>query len=115
MPLYDYRTEAQDGSGHFRQGTQQADSKEHARLVIEERERDFAAFRLSDEHRAELLEAYGADVDELPQAAPVDASEGEKDAFRVLHVKHRAWVNLHRQEKPYKLVDLKESKKEEAA
>jgi hypothetical protein len=107
MPLYQFRLEAQDGSGHFRQGTIAASSKEEAKLVLEERERDFAAFTLDDERVAELLQTHGADsLDALPKAAPLKATEEEKAEFRALPVRDRAHLNLHRQAKPYKLVKL---------
>jgi hypothetical protein len=119
MPNYDFRLESQDGSGHYREGTISitdidmentgAETPEAAaRAILEERERDFAAFALAPEHEAELQAEYGVGSDELPHAAPLDASEEEKADFRGLKVQHRAWLNLHRQEQPYKLKSLKE-------
>lgn len=111
MPIFEFRLEAQDDSGHFRSGTGEYESKEIAREFLEGREAKFVGFELNGELEKELLETYGVkSIGELPQAAPVAATEEEKQPFRELKVNHRAWLNLHRQGKPYKLVSLREVK-----
>jgi type II secretory pathway component PulF len=110
MPIYDFHLEAQDGSGHFRQGVTEAESRQDALDFLEKREARIVAFELSEEHEAELEREYGAAGGELPAAAPRDASEEEKAEFRRLRVKHRAWLNAHRQTQPYALVYLKKRK-----
>jgi len=110
MPIFHFRLEAQDGSGHFRQGSIESESEAHARMVLEERERDNAAFQLDDGRIAELLDEHGAEsLDELPHAAAAKASEAEKAAFRALPVRDRSHLNLHRQTKPYRLVKLEQA------
>jgi hypothetical protein len=109
MPLYRFRLEAQDGSGHIRQGTTEADSDVAARNWLELRELQFATFTLDDGRIAELCADHDVEtLDDLPAAAPVAASEEEKAAFRALPVRDRSHLNLHRQEQPYKLVELEE-------
>lgn len=132
MPLFRFRLEAQDGSGHIREGTGNYEDEEKAREFLEGRENKFVAFHLSHSLLTELGDTYGFEVpsppqdysdeaaletyenevaavlDQLPYAAPIDATEEEKAEFRKLRVNHRAWLNLHRQGEPYKLVDLEE-------
>ena len=111
MPLYSFRLEAQDGSGHFRQGTTEAESKDDARNWLELQELQKATFRLTDERAAELCDEYGADsVDELPKVPKLGAPQEAKAAFRAMTVRDRAHLNIHRQTKPYKLVKLEEVK-----
>ena len=111
MPTFRFRLEAQDGSGHFRSGTTEAETRDAAKSFLEEREAQFVAFTLDDERAAELCKIYGVEsVDELPSPAPASASEADKAAFRELAVRDRSHVNLHRQSKPYKLVSLVEVK-----
>lgn len=124
MQFFDFRLEAQDGSGHYREGTISIGekdlevagaktAKEAARILLERQEARKVAFQLGDEHVAELEAppdqgGYGRPIGELLDLhpAPLKATEEEKAPFRALNVKHRAWLNLHRQEKPYKLVSL---------
>jgi len=104
MPSYEFRLEAQDESGHFRRGTVEAVSKEEAQRFLLEREEVYALTRLDTEELAELEakeEAHRADLE----------SKGLLDSqTRLLAGKERADLAIHRQEKPYKLVSLKERK-----
>ena len=93
--LYRFRLEAQDGSGHFRRGTIDAESREEAEVFLLDREHRLVAFRLPD-----------ADVPVPPP--PVDASEDEKREFRGIKTKDRAHAAIHHQSEPYELVELEE-------
>jgi hypothetical protein len=109
MPIFRFRLEAQNDSGHYRSGSINADTKEAAQLFLEEMERDRAAYQMPTDRQTELCDQYGvAGIEDLPNAAPVDASEDEKALFRQLAVRDRSHLNLHRQEKPYKLVTLEQ-------
>ena len=46
MPIFSFRLDAQDGSGHFRSGRIEAASAEVARAALEEREARHVAFRM---------------------------------------------------------------------
>lgn len=93
MPKFVARLEAQDGSGHYRRSVIEADSKEEARTVLEEREETYALYRLTTDELADLESKEGA----LPEGARLPGRE-------------RSQLALHRQEKPYKLVSLTEEK-----
>lgn len=118
MPLYDFRCDAQDGSGNFRRGTINADSEEDGRAILEGREADRSAWQMDPDRIDELCDAHGvSDLDSLPYAADIDASEDEKDAgLRQLPVRDRAHLNIHRQDKPFKLkkFTLKDMEAEQA-
>lgn len=109
--LFDFRLEAQDGSGHFRQGRISANDRAEAKRVLEEREAAFAAFELPEERQAEIAEENGYEsFDAIPKVPKMGSSDEERAEFRSLPVRDRAHVNLHRQAKPYKLVKLEEVK-----
>lgn len=80
-----FRLEAQDGSGHFRQGAIAASSREEAKSWLEQREQEYAFYRLDSD---ELADA---------QADPGTAA-------------NRSRLALHEQAKPYKLVKLEKAK-----
>lgn len=100
--LFRFRLEAPDESGHFRQGTIDAESREAAEAFLMEREARFVAFSLPADRVADLADKDG----NLPTPAPRDADESEKAAFRSLHVRTRAHLVAHHQSAPYVLVEL---------
>jgi hypothetical protein len=109
MPLYRFRLEAQDGSGHFRSGQTEAGSEDEARVQLGLREYRFAAYKLDPDREAILLEEYDVgSLEDLPHPAPVEASEEEKAEYRGLKGQHRTWLVMHRQAAPYELVELEE-------
>jgi hypothetical protein len=106
MPLYEFRLEAQDGSGHFRQGTIEADTKDVAQATLEMRELEYTLYRLGDDPNWDQAAAealHGADTLDAALALP----KGEKMPAH-LPPKVRAKLALHRQAKPYKIVKLTE-------
>lgn len=92
MPKFRFRLEAQDDSGHYREGTGVFDSEAEARAYLEQKEQGAAAYRLDTD---ELKEAE--------KAAKDAASNGVAAPGNV-----RAKLALHRQAEPYKLVKLEE-------
>lgn len=109
MPLFRFRLEATDGSGHFRSGMTEAGSEDEARIQLGLREYQHAAYKLDPEREAVLLETYGVKtLEDLPHPAPVEASEEEKAEYRQLKGQHRTWLVIHRQQTPYELVELEE-------
>jgi hypothetical protein len=118
--LFEFRTEAQDGSGHFRRGQIEAESREAAKAALERQEFQRAAYQIDPDRARQVLEAAGVKVpsaaqladlhkelEALPKPAKPEASEEDKAEFRQFSVNHRAWLNIHRQEQPYKLVHLR--------
>ena len=104
MPLYEFRLEAQDDSGHFRRGTIEAESKDVAKQTLLEREEVSALYRLDQDELAALEAkeaAHRADLEERGELTP---------QTKLLAGKERAQLALHRQEKPYKLASLSERK-----
>lgn len=113
MPLYEARLEATDGSGHFRVTRLQAADKKTAERQVRRLELRRVLYEISDEDAAAILdrveEASGKrpdSIDELPKAAPLDASDEQKAAFRALDVADRARLHTHFQTEPYELVSI---------
>lgn len=104
MPIYEFRLEAQDDSGHFRRGTIAAESKDEAKRYLLEREEVSALFRLDTEELAALETKEAAHRDELESKGLLTSQT------KFLAGKERADLALHRQEHPYKLVSLSERK-----
>lgn len=104
MPLYEFRLEAQDDSGHFRRGTIDAVDKDEAKRYLLEREEVSALFRLDTVELAALEEKEAAHRDEL------EAKGLLTPQTKLLAGKDRADLALHRQAAPYKLVSLTERK-----
>jgi len=111
VPIFSFRLEAKDGSGHFRQGRIEAPDETAARVILQKREFDRAVYQMPDELAAEICEAYGVkSVDDLPSRAPIGAPQEDSADFRTLEVRYRANLNIHRQAEPYELTDLEEVK-----
>jgi hypothetical protein len=109
VPRYEVRLEAPDDSGHFRITRLTADSAEAAQKHCERKELELVIYQLSAPVEAAMLKAHKADsLDDLPFAAPLDADDEEKAAFRKLDAGDRAKLNAHRQDEPYKVVSVDE-------
>lgn len=87
MPLYDYRLEAQDGSGEFRVGHVWGDTKEKARARLVLLEERAVEYTLSDE--------------DLARAKAGDPELGNA----------KGKLAVHNQSEPYKIVRLEPAKK----
>jgi Type II secretory pathway, component PulF len=119
MPVFDWRTEAKDGSGHFRNGSVRADTKKDAERIIRRRELKLAAHEMEPEFEAALLEQYGlASIDDFPQMPPrtgnpddkVKVDEKGNLLWHGLPGSVRSQIAAHRLEEPYELVECKERK-----
>lgn len=109
MPVYAFRLEAQDGSGHFRRGRIAADSEDEARETLEGREYEYALTALTTDEIAELVIGYGLGVEEALELPPEGKiSEVTDEQGRPLPPVVRAKLATHRQADPYKLVELEE-------
>ena len=126
MPLYDFRLEAQDGSGHYRAGTIQSLSEAQARATLTGREQRAAEYRLTqitfDEDHPDGVETpTDAFRERIRNAFPALSAKAQEaltgrlldegigmDGFYSLPGGVRAAVAAHHQAAPYKLVDLKE-------
>lgn len=104
MKLFQFRLEAQDGSGHFRRGTIEAESKDQARAILEEREQVSALYRLDTDELSEL------EAKEAAHRADLEAKGALTPQTKLLAGRERAQLALHRQEQPYKLTSLSERK-----
>lgn len=102
MPIYEFRLEAQDDSGHFRRGTIEAVDKADAKRTLEEREQVNALYRLDQDELAAL------EAKEQAHREQLEADGLLTPQTKLLAGKERATLALHRQEMPYKLVSLKE-------
>jgi len=117
MPVYEFRLDAQDGSGHFRSGRIAADTEDEARATLQMRELEYQLTALDTDELAELEKLYGAllrdDLGLDEDASGIDAvlalpKEAKMPASLPPAV--RAKLALHRQQKPYKLSKLSEQK-----
>lgn len=104
MPLYEFRLEAQDDSGHFRRGTIEAPSKELASQWLLDREEVNALYRLDQNELADL------EAKEAAHRAELESQGLMTPQTKLLGGRARAQLALHRQEKPYKLVKISERK-----
>jgi len=86
MKKFVARLEAQDGSGHFRRVAVFSESLEEAKRFLEDRERGYARFKLSDEEKAEIERKL---------------AEGEK--LTPAEIQNQVYAN---QEEPYVLVHI---------
>jgi hypothetical protein len=119
--IYEFRLEATDGSGHFRQGAINADSEHEARVTLEYRELvntryridqdEFAAiaarrFPAPDNATAGELKAIDKRRADLAEALAADGITA--DGYAQLAGNDRAKVAFHHQPSPYELVRLAE-------
>ncbi len=104
MKVFEFRLEAQDDSGHFRQGTVEAENKSAATEWLLNREDEYALYRLDTD------ELSGLESKESDHRASLEAAGTLTTQTKLLAGRERAMLALHRQEKPYKLVSLSERK-----
>ncbi len=110
MPVFRVHLDAPDGSGHFRRTSVEAGDKDEARRIVERLELRRTLFELNAGQQAELCATYGVEsIDELPKAAPRDAADEERAAFRSLAPRTRAWLHTHYQSAPYKITKIEEA------
>jgi hypothetical protein len=104
MPVYHFRLEAVDGSGHKRTGGVFAESTDEAEQILLPREAEYTIYRLTTAEIEEYAKAHG----EAVVKAALEA-KGKAKMPSELTAKARAEFAIHRQEKPYRLANLKEA------
>jgi len=108
---YQFRAEATDGSGHFRDGGLAAASEEEARGRLEAIEARIVGYRLTTEE-LEAMRAKYADrsVDFSVETLLEQGWRGVRDATGVvMDPGDRSRVEAHRQTEPYEIVLLEEA------
>jgi len=114
MPVFRFRLEAQDGSGHYRQGAGEFASKEEATRYLEFREARYVHYRAPLEELTETDELCNRlrvahNLPAFPKGAGLeDKAKVLKAAGVTLATKTRAHLAMDAQEKPYKLVKLEQ-------
>lgn len=129
MPRFEVRLEAPDDSGHFRLTRLDAPDADAARDRCQRTEYALAAYQLSDDDAASLLERARAKVkgtgekgrvtrgdleaalEKLPKPAALDAPPEEKaEFFEAFQREDRGRLAAHFQAEPYEVVSVTEVK-----
>lgn len=114
MPRYHFRLEAQDGSGHFRQGTVISPSEEEVRAFLERSEIGKTGYRLTTEEHDEIAAVLDelANVEQVVFRKTADLA-GKLEQLLTAGVKVagdvRMRITTHAQEHPYLIVYVSDS------